>query len=86
MKRRTIAELPKTGTITRLQARKAAEYVKAASARKNGKKTARFSESSPAVQATLIERYLGHFGSTAQSKTKKSTASGKSGKGLRRAS
>lgn len=86
MKRRTIAELPKTGTITRLQARKAAEYVKAASTRKHGRKTARFSESSPAVQASLIERYLGHFGSTGQRKTKKTTASGKSEKGLRRAS
>jgi hypothetical protein len=72
MRHRPIAKTSKTGTITKRQARKAAVAAKSVArktktARKGGKKTGPWSGESLAPPASILERYLGHFGSRGSS-------------------
>lgn len=75
MHQRPIVGASTAGSITRRQARHAAKAVKTAKSRGKGAGTGTSSSRPQSVSASMVERYLGHFGSV--------TAPPKNGSGVK---
>jgi hypothetical protein len=64
MHQRLIVGTPTVGSITRLQARRAVQTVKIAKSKAKVARNGTSSANGQAVHPSIVERYLGHFGSS----------------------